>query len=202
MTKHEFIFSDQRRHRVARHVVFWFAWWFTYTLLFHIPTLELKGWGFNKEAAPATFGDIAQIGPVLYSIKTLIFNSLLATVVPQALFTYILIYWILPQRFYKKRNTLVTVIILIGVLFLYYFAASLSKHFSAVGSYILGLTKNLPTVKYTLRVGGWSALREQLGSLPILAGFAVMIKLIKRWWLNQKETEQLAREKTKQKYNC
>jgi sensor histidine kinase YesM len=85
---------------------------------------------------------------------------------------------------------------LIGVLFLYYFAASLSKYFSGVGSYIFGLAKNLPTAKYTLRVGGWSALREQLGSLPMLAGFAVMIKLTKRWWLNQKETEQLAREKT------
>jgi sensor histidine kinase YesM len=197
VTKHEFIFSDQRRHRVARHVVFWIVWWFTYTLLFHIPTLELKGWGFSKEAAPATFSDIAQIGPALYIIKTLIFNSLLASVAPQAIFTYILMYWILPQRFYKKRNAFVTVIILIGVLFLYYLAASLAKHFSAIGSYILGLTKNLPTVKYTLTVGGWSALREQLGSLPILAGFAVMIKLIKRWWLNQKETEQLAREKTK-----
>jgi hypothetical protein len=111
VTKHEFIFSNQRQHRVARHVVFWIVWWLTYTLLFHVPTLELKGWGFSKEAAPATFSDVAKIGPALFSIKTLIFNSLLATVVPQAIFTYVLIYWILPQRFYKKKNAFVTVII-------------------------------------------------------------------------------------------
>jgi len=40
-------------------------------------------------------------------------------------------------------------------------------------------------------------LREQLSSLPVIAGFAVMIKLIKRWWLKQKQTEQLFHEKTK-----
>ena len=43
----------------------------------------------------------------------------------------------------------------------------------------------------------YSALREQLSSLPVIAGFAVMIKLMKRWWLKQKETEQLFQEKTK-----
>jgi LytS/YehU family sensor histidine kinase len=36
-----------------------------------------------------------------------------------------------------------------------------------------------------------------LTSLPIVSGFALMIKLMKRWWLKQKETEQLANEKTK-----
>jgi LytS/YehU family sensor histidine kinase len=40
-------------------------------------------------------------------------------------------------------------------------------------------------------------LRDQLSSLPIITGFAVMIKLMKRWWLKQKETEQLFQEKTK-----
>jgi LytS/YehU family sensor histidine kinase len=38
---------------------------------------------------------------------------------------------------------------------------------------------------------------DQITSLPIIAGFALMIKLIKRWWLKQKETEQLAKEKIK-----
>jgi LytS/YehU family sensor histidine kinase len=43
----------------------------------------------------------------------------------------------------------------------------------------------------------YSALREQLSSLPLIAGFAVMIKLMKRWWLKQKQTKQLFHEKTK-----
>ena len=83
MTRHEFIFSDQRHHRITRHVVFWLAWWMAYSLLFHIPILELKGWGLSQEAAPATFRDVNQIGPTLYFLKTLIFNSLLSVVLPQ-----------------------------------------------------------------------------------------------------------------------
>jgi len=157
--------------------------------------MEFKGWGFDKEAAPLTFRELAQLGLSLFLIKILIFNVLLPTIVPQAVFIYVLIYWILPRYFYKKKKPIITAVVLIVVLLLYYFAASLFKFFAPLGSYIFGSPK--PTLKYALVNGSWSALREQIGSLPILAGFAVMIKLIKRWWLNQKETEQLAREKTK-----
>ena len=55
----------------------------------------------------------------------------------------------------------------------------------------------LPTFRERFDLSMYSALREQLSSLPVIAGFAVMIKLIKRWWLKQKETEQLFHEKTK-----
>lgn len=195
MTKHEFIFSDQSRHRITRHLVFWLVWWFAYALLFHVPILELKGWGFSREAAPNTFKHVQQIGSTLYIIKTLIFNSLLATIVPQAIFIYVLIYWILPNYFYKKKNALITAAVLIGVLLLYWFVAGQFRRFSGVGEYIFGLRNNLPTLKHAINIGMWSALRVELSSLPILAGFAVMIKLIKRWWLKQKETEQLAKEK-------
>ena len=39
--------------------------------------------------------------------------------------------------------------------------------------------------------------RDLLTSFPIVTGFALMIKLLKRWWLKQREAEQLAKEKTK-----
>ena len=39
--------------------------------------------------------------------------------------------------------------------------------------------------------------KELAFTLPTVAGLAVAIKLLKRWWLKQKETEQLAREKAK-----
>ena len=60
-----------------------------------------------------------------------------------------------------------------------------------------GLIKNIPTLRERFDLFMYSALREQLSSLPVIAGFAVMINLIKRWWLKQKETEQLFHEKTK-----
>jgi len=71
------------------------------------------------------------------------------------------------------------------------------KVFSPLGDYIFGLCKNVPTFRERFYNSMYSALREQLSSLPVIAGFAVMIKLIKRWWLKQKQTEQLFNEKTK-----
>ena len=117
--------------------------------------------------------------------------------VPQAIFTYVLIYWVLPNYFFKKRNVFVIAFILISVFVIYYFIASLFKEFALLGDYIFGLIKNIPTFRERFDLFMYSALREQLSSLPVIAGFAVMIKLIKRWWLKQKETEQLFHEKTK-----
>ena len=197
MTRHEFIFSDQRQHRITRHVIFWLTWWLTYTLLFHIPILELKGWGLSREAAPATFRDVEQIGPLLYSLKTLVFSSLLSIVVPQAILTYVLLYWLLPNYFYRKKNLLITAAVLVFVLIVYLFVATQFRWFGRLGNYLFGLpTKATTFYDFTMSVGR-NALRQELSSLPVIIGFAMMIKLIKRWWLKQQETEQVAREKTK-----
>jgi LytS/YehU family sensor histidine kinase len=41
-----------------------------------------------------------------------------------------------------------------------------------------------------------AVIRDQISTLPLVASVVLMIKLIKRWWWKQKETEQLAKEKT------
>ena len=197
MTTHEFIFSDQRRHRITRHLVFWLAWWMSYSLLFHIPVLELKGWGLNRQASPATFRDVEIIGPYLYALKILIFNSLLAVVLPQALLTYFLLYWLMPKRFYRNKNPFVTAALLLVVLVAYRFLAIQFLWFAPIGNQVFGLPYKLPTYDLLFRLGGWTSLRQQLGSLPILIGIAVMITHMKRWWLKEMEIEQVAREKTK-----
>ena len=197
MQWHEFIFSKKPADRLLRHSIFWAAWCIAYLLLFHYPLHSFIGWGFNEADDPDTYEKIRQIGLPLFVLKTLIFNSLLAVVVPQAIFTYVLIYWVLPNYFFKKRNVFVIAFILISLFVIYYFMASLFKEFAFLGDYIFGLIKNIPTLRERFDLFMYSALREQLSSLPVIAGFAVMIKLIKRWWLKQKETEQLFHEKTK-----
>ena len=196
MTRHEFIFSNQRRPRIARHLTFWTVWSFSYLLLFHIPFMTFKGWGFNREADPLTFKNLEQIGPVLLIIKILIFNTLLATVLPQAIFTYILINRILPAYFYKKKKPLVTAAVLIGLLLSYDIVFSLFRHFVGIGNYIFGVG-SLHTWEDIVKFGSRAALRDDFSSLPIVVSLAVMIKLIKRWWLKQKEAEQLSKEKAK-----
>jgi len=199
VTRQDFIFSNERRHRIARHLAFWSIWCIAYLLLFHYPLHTFHGWGFTTTYAEdsVVFNWIQQIGLPLFVLKTLIFNSLLMIVVPQAIFTYVLIYWVLPNYFFNKRNVFVIAFILISVFVIYYFIASQFKVFSPLGDYIFGLRKNVPTFRERFDPSRYSALREQLSSLPVIAGFAVMIKLIKRWWLKQKETEQLFQEKTK-----
>lgn len=197
MTRQDFIFSNERRHRIARHLAFWGGWCVAYLLLFHYPLHSFEGWSFNESNGNNVFDWIQQIGLPLFVLKTLIFNSLLMVVVPQTIFTYVLIYWVLPNYFFKKRNVFVIAFILISVFVIYYFIASQFKVFSPLGDYIFGLIKNVPTFRERFDTSMYSALREQLSSLPVIAGFAVMIKLIKRWWLKQKETEQLFHEKTK-----
>ncbi|HET6767440.1 MAG TPA: histidine kinase [Chitinophagaceae bacterium] len=197
MTRHEFIFSDQRRHRIWRHVIFWLCWWFAYYLLFQVPTLELKGWGFSREASPSTFRDAEKIGPLVYILKTLVFNSLLTVVVPQAILTYLLLYWILPNYFYRKRNPLIISAVLVSVIVVYSFVATQFRWFAVVGNDIFGTQpKPISFYDFTMSVSR-NFFRQELNSLPVLLGFAVMIKLIKRWWMKQQETEQVAREKAK-----
>ena len=191
MTRQDFIFSNERRHRRARHLAFWGWWCVAYLLLFHYPLHSFTGWSFNEDTD--TSDKIRQIGLPLFVLKTLLFNSLLMIVVPQAIFTYVLIYWLLPHYFFKKKNVFVIAFILIILFVSYYFTASLFKYFSPLGDYIFGL--RVPVLDFDKAM--YSALREQLSSLPVIAGFAVMIKLIKRWWLKQKQTEQLFHEKTK-----
>ena len=113
--------------------------------------------------------------------------------VPQAIFTYVLIYWVLPNYLFKKRNVLVIAFILINLFVIYYFAVPLFKYFALPGNYIFGFGTFYDGFDQFM----YATIREQLSSLPVIAGFAVMIKLIKRWWLKQKQTEQLFHEKTK-----
>jgi LytS/YehU family sensor histidine kinase len=118
---------------------------------------------------------------------------LLAVVVPQIAFTYFLLYYLLPGYFFKRKNLLVTACVISSALLLLYFLASVFKVTPMVYNLVTGMSKEPPSFA-NLRT---AILIDQVTSLPIVVSFAVMIKLIKRWWLKQKQTEQLAREKTK-----
>ncbi len=144
MTKQNFIFSNERRHRMARHLAFWGGWCVAYLLLFQYPIHTFAGWGFSEAESADAFDAIQQSGLPLFVLRTLIFNSLLAVVVPQAIFTYVLIYWVLPNYFFKKRNVFVIAFILIILFVSYYFIAAQFKVFSPLGDYIFGLIKHVP----------------------------------------------------------
>jgi len=188
MTKHEFIFSDQRKHRIARHIAFWFVWCLAFNILFHFPNQVIKGWSLSNNK------NLHELGLPLFFIKTLIVNTFLAVVVPQIALTYVLIYWLLPEYYFNRKNPFLVGSITVSVLIIFHFVAAGFLYFVVIYDEIVK-----PPNKY-----GWAfkfnlrpAIINHLSSLPIVLGFAFMIKFVKRWWQKQKETELLAKEKTK-----
>lgn len=189
MTKHEFIFSDQPKHRMARHVVFWFIWCIAFNLLFHFPTHVFKGW---DTSGPGT-KNYQQLGPVLFFIKALIVNSFLAVIVPQIALTYTLIYWLLPNYLYKRKKIFPVAAVILFVLFVFDLVAVGCKHVTSFYNKIFNSTP----IDWDFNATQRSVIIDQFSSLPIVLGFALMIKLVKRWWQKQRETDMLVKEKTK-----
>jgi len=169
--------------------MFWFVWCVAFNLLFHFPIHVFKGWDTSGPGSK----NYQELGPVLFFIKALIVNSFLAVIAPQIALTYILIYWLLPNYFYKRKNYFHTGTITAGVLLAFYFVASIFKYSPALYNMIAGTTGG---GAMTFSAMAQVVIIDQLSSLPIVLGFALMINLVKRWWLKQKETEQLAKEKT------
>lgn len=190
MTSHEFIFSDQRRHRIARHMLFWIVWSFAYNLFYQFPLHEFLGYGHWE---PNADREVQKIGAIGYFFRVLLINSFFGVIVPQIAFVYVLFYWVLPRYFYKKRKTLLTLSVITGVIVVFLFVAAVFKWSYPI---YLKLTGQKTTGFSLLRIYR-PMLANQLVSFPIVVGLALTIKLIKRWWLKQKETEQVAKEKTK-----
>jgi two-component system LytT family sensor kinase len=190
MTSHDFIFSDIRHHRVARHVIFWIVWSFAYHLFYQFPIHEFRGYGHWD---PNTEREVQQIGAVVYFFRILLINSFLGVIVPQIAFVYVLFYWVLPHYFYRKRKTLLTLSVITGVIVVFLFVAAVFKWSAPI---YLMLTGQKTTGLSLVRIFR-PMLANQLVSFPIVVGLALTIKLIKRWWLKQKETEQVAKEKMK-----
>jgi sensor histidine kinase YesM len=165
-------------------------WCLAYNLLFHYPNHVFKGWDIS---GPGT-RNYQQLGPVLFFIKAFFVNSLFGVIIPQIGFTYVLLYWLLPEYYYKKRNVFLTGGITLGVLLIFYFVATAYKYSPSIYNEIMNSSPaGYPGYVSIMRV----VIIDQLTSLPVITGFALMIKLIKRWWHKLKETEQLAKEKIK-----
>ena len=199
MTKHEFIFSDQRKHRRARHVMFWFVWCLAFNILFHFPSQVFQGWGPvspNNTSLP-------ELGLPLFFIKTLIVNSFLGVIVPQIALTYVLIYWLLPNYYFKRTNLFLVGSITVSVLIIFYLVAAGFKYVNVIYSHIqriydhIEISRRPDLYDWSFKLNLRPAVLDQVSSLPIVLSFALMIKFVKRWWQKQKETDLLAKEKTK-----
>ena len=186
MTQHDFIFSSQFRHRFARHIAFYFACYLFFCIVFYIPWAVFPGYDTSQFATNSS-----RLGFPTW-LKWRIFNSNLSFI-PSMLFAYSIIYFILPRFYFNKKNLIITILLFAGILV----SIFLVKYLFAV---IIELNnKRLNPVRAIQSPAGKirTILRGTFFNFPVLAGFAVIIKMMKRGWLKQQETLQVASEKAK-----
>lgn len=186
MTQHEFIFSNQFRHRLLRHAAFCISCWLFFFLTYYVPSCVLPGWNTEKFAS-----NISRLGFVEW-FWWRIFNSTI-TFIPILIFAYSVIYLVIHRHVFTKKNGIYTAGMMLGVLVLV-----LAAHY--YGGWLISWNNQRlnPARKMPVSMGLYNyGTKSGLLNYPVIAGFAVIIKMMKRSWLKQQETRQIAIEKAK-----
>jgi hypothetical protein len=186
MSYYDFIFSDLKPYRLRRHISFWIAWCLYFATSFLVPTYWVPAWNFD-----AQLPQISKYG-VGISVFRILMNSVLMTVVHMSL-AYVIIYYFLPRYLDKKSNRIYTSLLLI----LFVIAVACFNYLNFLMTFYIstrmGFFPKMPDMNYIGPI--W--IRQIIFNYPTVIGFVVTIKLLKRWYLKQKETDTLVREKIK-----
>lgn len=188
MNWHNFIFSNQSKHRFRRHLLCWLLWWafIILTVFFTTPTnpARINALPVFNQHQPG----LEQLGFVSYCLLVLLKSFLLISV--HILFCYAIINILLPAFQTKKKywalitGTLLVVALLVPVS---YFL------FAVVYPFIDNL--------FSLHLSGpdndivWRSIDAGLTNVIKVTLAAISITLLKRWWVKQKEKEKLEKEK-------
>lgn len=173
MQWHEFIFSEERKHKISRHLAFWSSWWLYFLLCFFIFQQPIPG---TMQPFYLTPGD----------------HLLLKTFLLVLLFSlacYPLIYFILP-KIVKGRWLKAIVYFALLCLSLYFACYYLYwEIFSFIdASYDTSKARNTG-------IPLWPPFNLGLMNFVKVAAAAAIIKYLKYWWLKQKESQRLEKEK-------
>lgn len=184
VSQHDFIFSNHFRHRIARHAAFGLACWIFFLVTFYLPIKVFPGWNTEQFA-----GNIARLG--LLKWLWLRFVNSIFIFLPLLAFAYSVIYFLLPRFFFKKKNWVITTAMFVGILIIVLSLQYFGGWMVAFNWVHAGPGRKMP--------GPYDIVNQNfniiLYNYPIVAGFAVIIKMMKRGWLKQQETLQIAREK-------
>ncbi len=172
MSWHDFIFSDKPGQRIRRHLIFWLLWWLYFAATYYY-YLQV---GLQK----ITFGNLSII---------LILNTFLLIVI-HILSCYVFIYFLVPRYLVKGKYLSLTAGIVLLAFFLlaagYFIHSQVFPYIDAVYHY------NTTAANSTL---WWTSINSVLLTAPKIIAAATAIKLVKRWYLKQKEKEKIEKEK-------
>ncbi len=170
----EFIFSEKRNHKVTRHVTFWTAWFLYFLACYFL--LQQPVPQSRMKPGHVFFGS-----PLL--VKTLLFLILYATA------CYVLIYQSIPRLI--NRKWLMAIVSLIFIFSYLLISSHLLywKLFPTIESYF-GTAVQARNAAWF-----WPAVNLGLMNFFKVATAAAIIRYIKYWWLKEKESQRLEKEK-------
>ena len=173
MQWHEIIFSEERKHKILRHLAFWSSWWLYFLLCFYVFQQPIPG---RMQPFYLTPGDHLLL-------KTFLLVLLYAFA------CYPLIYFILPKIIKGKWSKATAYFVLlcsclfIASHFLYW------TIFPSIDTLFGSSKTNLQSSRL------WPAINLGLMNFIKVAAAAAIIKYIKYWWQQQKESQRLGKEK-------
>jgi sensor histidine kinase YesM len=166
--------------------MFWMLWWIYLIVTYLIPTNWIPGWNI-KGPMP----HVEKYGFVLFALRILLTSMIL--IVMHMCLVYSILYYILPRYLSKNKSRIATtgllILLLCVIAIIHYFNFILSFYLSTKTTYFA----KMPDMAFIIPVWG----RNMLFNFPTVVGFALAIKLMKNWYIKQKETEQVVEEKFK-----
>ena len=168
MTPNKFIFSNQLKHRLARHLAFWLI----FSLHFVVQNLMIGGQGEAKTSRSF----MESFFHFLYFLPTYLLS------------TYFFIEILLPKFLYRRRYTSFVISFL-----LLFIVSFISIYYSGV--IYLHNTMKFPYSQITFNVNKYHAIVDGMFVPFMLLGIAAGIKFSKKWHLQQRENERLAKQK-------
>ena len=172
MNQHQFIFSDERKYRLRRHLLFWLFWWIFFGILYsYTAKVSLIP---NIERLP-----LAMLDALVY-------------LVPHMFLSYSLMYYVIPKFVLTQQYVRSGML----VLFLFLVTASIS---ALIGTYVLPVVRAAIFGKdygYKFNPTYLLSLLAGLRGAITIGGLAAAIKLMKHWYIKEQRNLQLQKENT------
>src|SRR5215471_770159 len=131
MTTYKLIFSDQDRHRISRHLIFWLGSFLFFLITVYIPVTVIPEWDSSHVAAA-----VKRVGGIGNWIELRLVNSLI-TFIPFIPIAYLINYFVLP-RFFLRKNWIAGIGWILVILMLNLAAAYISMHQVMLNNYKAG----------------------------------------------------------------
>ena len=174
MVKYPFIFSDEKKYRLQRHIVFWVSWWLFSTFLYSFAPAKVLEAGYFKRVA------LSSVDAFFY----LFAHMFLA---------YSLMYYVLPRFILKEKYikaAFATILLLLATATI----SALTNIFiltplgnSALAQVAIRIQHSNETVFFYALLGG-------LRGAITIGGFAAAIKLIKFLYMKEQRNNELQKQ--------